>query len=150
MHVNLEQAEKAIAAMRKRAIELNTKMCIAVVDSGANLKAFLRMDDAWVGSIDISIKKAKTACFFTMPTGQLGQLSQPGKPLYGIEHSNNGLITFPGGLPIIDGDGELLGAVGVSGSSVENDHAVADVGVKVLGVCELRDHPFARMMRLGT
>jgi len=150
MHVNLEQAEKAIEAMRKKAIELNTKMCIAVVDSGANLKAFLRMDDAWVGSIDIAIKKAKTACFFTMPTGQLGQLSQPGKPLYGIEHSNNGLITFPGGLPIIDGDGELLGAIGVSGSSVENDHAVADAGVKVLGASELRDHPFARMMKLGS
>ena len=89
MHVNLEQAEKAIAAMRKKAIELNTKMCIAVVDSGANLKAFLRMDGAWVGSIDIAIKKAKTACFFGMATGQLGKLSQPGKPLYGIEHSRD-------------------------------------------------------------
>ena len=148
MHVNLEQAEKAIAAMRKKAVDLKTKMCIAVVDSGANLKAFLRMDDAWVGSIDISIKKAKTACFFTMPTGQLGTLSQPGNPLYGIEHSNNGLITFPGGLPIIDENGVLFGAIGVSGSSVENDHAVAEAGVKVLGVSELRDHPFARMMRL--
>ena len=75
MHVNLEQAERAVAAMRKKAIELNTKMCIAVVDSGANLKAFLRMDGAWVGSIDIAIKKAKTACFFGMATGQLGKLS---------------------------------------------------------------------------
>jgi uncharacterized protein GlcG (DUF336 family) len=63
MHVNLENAEKAIEAARKKAIVLNTQMCIAVVDSGANLKAFLRMDDAWVGSIDIAIKKAKTACF---------------------------------------------------------------------------------------
>ena len=66
-------------------------MCIAVVDSGANLKAFLRMDDAWVGSIDIAIKKAKTAVFFMMPTGEIGKLSQPGKPLYAIEHSNEGL-----------------------------------------------------------
>jgi uncharacterized protein GlcG (DUF336 family) len=147
MHVNLEQAEKAIAAMRKKAIEIDTKMCIAVVDSGANLKAFLRMDDAWVGSIDIAIKKAKTACFFTMPTGQLGQLSQPGHPLYGIEHSNQGLITFPGGLPIIE-KGVLLGAVGVSSSAVENDHAVAEAGVKVLGQHMLEDHPFARMMKL--
>jgi uncharacterized protein GlcG (DUF336 family) len=150
MHVNFEQAETAIAAARKKAIELDTKMCIAVVDSGANLKAFLRMDDAWVGSIDIAIKKAKTACFFTMPTGQLGKLSQPGNPLYGIEHSNDGLITFPGGLPIIDEHGVLFGAIGVSGSSVENDHAVAETGVKVLGVSELHDHPFARMMRHGT
>lgn len=150
MHVNLEQAEKAIAAMCKKALDLDTKMCIAVVDSGANLKSFLRMDDAWVGSIDIAIKKAKTACYFTMGTGQLGKLSQPGSPLFGIEHSNGGLITFPGGLPIIDDKGVLFGAVGVSGSSVENDHAVAEAGVKILGSSELHDHPFARMMRLST
>ena len=99
MHVNLENAEKAIDAAREKAIALKTQMCIAVVDSGANLKAFLRMDDAWVGSIDIAIKKAKTAVFFGMATGQLGKLSQPGKPLYGIEHSNDGLITFPAGSP---------------------------------------------------
>jgi uncharacterized protein GlcG (DUF336 family) len=68
MHVTIEQAEKAIEAARKRALELNTQMCIAVVDSGANLKSFYRMDDAWVGSIDIAMKKAKTAVFFGMPT----------------------------------------------------------------------------------
>ena len=142
MHVNLENAEKVIEAARKKAIALKTQMCIAVVDSGANLKAFMRMDDAWVGSIDISIKKAKTACFFGMATGLLGQLSQPGKPLYGIEHSNEGLITFPGGVPIVDEDGVLVGAIGVSGSTVENDHAVAADGVKVLGVSELPAHPW--------
>jgi uncharacterized protein GlcG (DUF336 family) len=142
MHVNLENAEKAIEAARKKAVKLNTQMCIAVVDSGANLKAFMRMDDAWVGSIDIAVKKAKTACFFGMATGDLGQLSQPAKPLYGIEHSNDGLITFPGGLPIVDEDGVLVGAIGVSGSSVENDHAVAAAGVEVLGVCELPKHPW--------
>jgi uncharacterized protein GlcG (DUF336 family) len=148
MHIDLEQAEKAIAAARKEAIHLKTKMCIAVVDSGANLRAFIRMDDAWVGSIDIAIKKAKTACFFTMASGELGKLSQPGRPLYGIEHSNGGLITFPGGLPIIQ-NGELFGAIGVSGSSVENDHKVAAAGCKVLGESELADHHFARMMKLG-
>jgi uncharacterized protein GlcG (DUF336 family) len=142
MHINLQHAEQAIEAARKKAIALKTQMCIAVVDSGASLKAFMRMDDAWVGSIDISIKKAKTACFFGMATGQLGQLSQPGKPLYGIEHSNEGLITFPGGLPIVDEDGVLVGAIGVSGSSVENDHKVAGAGVKVLGVSELPEHPW--------
>ena len=148
MHIDLEQAEKAMAAARKEAIRLDTKMCIAVVDSGANLRAFIRMDDAWVGSIDIAIKKAKTACFFTMGSGELGKLSQPGKPLYGIEVSNGGLITFPGGLPIIQ-DGVLFGAIGVSGSSVENDNKVAIAGCKVLGKSELEDHPFARMMHLG-
>lgn len=142
MHVNLENAEKVIEAARKKAEALNTKMCIAVVDSGANLKAFMRMDDAWVGSIDIAVKKAKTACFFGMATGDLGQLSQPAKPLYGIEHSNDGLITFPGGLPIVDEDGVLVGAIGVSGSSVENDHQVAAAGVDVLGVSELPEHPW--------
>lgn len=142
MHVNLENAEKAIAAARKKATGTKTQMCIAVVDSGANLKAFIRMDDAWVGSIDIAIKKAKTACLFGMATGDLGQLSQPTKPLYGIEHSNDGLITFPGGLPIVDEDGVLVGAIGVSGSSVENDHAVAAAGVEVLGVSELPEHPW--------
>lgn len=142
MHVTLANAEKAIEAARKKAVSMKTQMCIAVVDSGANLKAFLRMDDAWVGSIDIAMKKAKTACFFGMATGQLGQLSQPGKPLYGIEHSNHGLITFPGGLPIVDEDGVLVGAIGVSGSTVENDNAVAEAGAKALGVTELPEHPW--------
>ncbi|HEX9881923.1 MAG TPA: heme-binding protein [Hyphomicrobium sp.] len=142
MHVTMEQAQKAIEAARKKAVKLDTQMCIAVVDSGANLKAFLRMDDAWVGSIDIAIRKAKTAVFFGMPTGEIGKLSQPGESLYGIEHSNEGLITFPGGLPIVDEEGVLVGAIGVSGSAVENDHAVAEAGVKVVGVSDLPAHPW--------
>lgn len=142
MHVTMDNARAAIDAARKKAVELNTQMCIAVVDSGANLKAFVRMDDAWVGSIDIAIKKAKTAVYFGMPTGEIGKLSQPGNSLYGIEHSNEGLITFPGGLPIVDEDGVLVGAIGVSGSAVENDHAVAEAGVKVVGVSDLPAHPW--------
>lgn len=142
MHVTIADAEKIIAAARKEAVHIKTKMCIAVVDSGANLKAFERMDDAWVGSIDIAIKKAKTAVFFGMPTGLIGTLAQPGGSLYGIEHSNDGLITFPGGLPIVDEDGVLIGAVGVSGSSVENDHKVATAGVKPVGVSDLPEHPW--------
>jgi uncharacterized protein GlcG (DUF336 family) len=142
MHINIEHAEAAIQAARKKAAKLKTQMCIAIVDSGANLKAFYRMDDAWVGSIDISIKKAKTALFFGMPTGAIGKLSQPGGSLFGIEHSNEGLITFPGGLPIVDEEGVLVGAIGVSGSSVENDNAVAHAGVAVLGVSELPEHPW--------
>ncbi len=144
MHVTMERALEAIEAARKEAIKTKTQMCIAVVDSGANLKAFLRMDDAWVGSIDISIKKAKTAVLFGMPTGEIGKLSQPGKSLYGIEHSNEGLITFPGGLPIVDEEGVLVGAIGVSGSSVENDEKVAAAGLKVVGVAvsALPAHPW--------
>jgi len=142
MHVTIAQADKAIAAARAKAVELGTQMCIAVVDSGGNLKAFHRMDDAWVGSIDISQKKAKTAVFFGMMTGQIGQLSQPGGPLYGIEHSNDGLITFPGGIPIVDEEGVMSGAIGVSGSTVENDHAVAEAGAKAIGRTELPAHPW--------
>ncbi|UOA08741.1 heme-binding protein [Methylobacter sp. S3L5C] len=142
MHVTFEQAEKALAAALGEAKKTDTKMCIAVVDSGADLKAFVRMDGAWVGSVDIAIKKAKTACFFAMNTGQIGALSQPGGPLFGIEHSNNGLITFPGGVPIVDENGVLIGAVGVSGSSVENDHQVAKAGVEAIGVIDLPAHPW--------
>ena len=142
MHVTIEQAEKAIKAARKKAVELGTQMCIAIVDSGGNLKAFDRMDGAWVGSIDISQKKAKTAVFFGMKTGAIGGLSQPGGPLYGIEHSNDGLITFPGGIPIVDKDGEMSGAIGVSGSSVENDHLVAEAGAMAIGETELPEHPW--------
>ena len=142
MHVTIKDAEKIIAAAVKEAERTKTQMCIAVVDSGADLKAFFRTDGAWVGSIDIAIKKAKTAVFFGMPTGEIGKLSQPGGPLFGIEHSNDGLITFPGGLPIVDDEGVLVGAIGVSGSSVENDHIVATAGVKPVGVANLPAHPW--------
>ena len=117
-----------LAAAVGKAGELNVKMDIAVVDAGGNLKAFLRMDGAWLGSIDIAIKKAKTARYFDMPTGEIGKLSQPGKSLYQIEVSNGGLITFPGGVPIRTADGTIIGAIGVSGSTVEHDHAVAAAG----------------------
>ena len=126
MNITLAQAQKVIAAAEKKSKELDVKMDIAVVDSGANLTAFARMDGAWLGSVDIAIKKAKTARFFDMNTGEIGKLSQPGESLFNIEHSNNGLITFPGGVPLKNKSGEIIGAIGVSGSSVENDHAVAN------------------------
>lgn len=129
MNISLEQAEKIINAAKQKSVELDTKMNIAIVDAGANLVAFARMDGAWLGSLDISIKKAKTARFFDMNTGVIGELSQPGGSLYNIEHSNGGLITFPGGMPIKNADGQIVGAIGVSGSTVENDHAVAEAGV---------------------
>lgn len=128
MNITLAQAEKAIIAAQQKSKAIDTKMNIAIVDSGANLVAFARMDGAWLGSLDISIKKAKTARFFDMNTGIIGELSQPGGSLFNIEHSNNGLITFPGGIPIKNAHGEIIGAIGVSGSSVENDHAVAEAG----------------------
>jgi uncharacterized protein GlcG (DUF336 family) len=132
MNISLEQAEKAVTAAKVKAVALGTKMNISIVDAGANIVAFARMDGAWLGSADISLKKAKTARFFDMNTGVIGTLSQPGGSLYNIEHSNGGLITFPGGLPIKNANGDVIGAIGVSGSSVENDHAVAEAGAAAI------------------
>jgi uncharacterized protein GlcG (DUF336 family) len=126
--ISSSQAQAVVDAALKKAAEIDTLMNIAVVDAGANLKAFRRMDGAWLGSIDIAIRKARTARYFDMNSGDIGGLSQPGGSLYNIEVSNGGLISFPGGIPLRNGDGEIIGAVGVSGSSVENDHTVAEAG----------------------
>lgn len=123
--ITYEQALAAVRAGLDKSREIGVKMNIAVVDVGANLKAFIRMDGAWLGSIDIAIKKARTARLFDMPSGDVGKLSQPGGELFNIEVSNQGLITFPGGVPIANTAGEIIGAVGVSGSTVDNDLAVA-------------------------
>ncbi len=132
MNITLNQAEAVIAAAKVKAAALQTKMDICIVDTGANLVAFARMDGAWIGSIDISNKKAKTSAFFDMDTAVLTPLTQPNMPLFNIEHSNNGLITFPGGVVIRDKKGVMIGAIGVSGSSVENDHAVAAAGAAAI------------------
>jgi len=126
--ITMKQAQVVLEAALNKAKEIDTKMDIAVVDGGANLKAFIRMDEAWIGSIDIAIKKARIARFFDMPTGKIGKLSQPGGSLYNIEHSNDGLITFPGGIPLKNSENEIIGAIGASGSTVENDHIVAEAG----------------------
>jgi uncharacterized protein GlcG (DUF336 family) len=126
--IGLSDAQVIVDAAVKKATEIATFMDVTVVDAGGNLKAFARMDGAWLGSIDISIKKARTARYFDMPTGEIGKLSQPGGPLYNIEVSNEGLITFPGGLPLKNGSGEVIGAIGVSGSTVDDDHEVALAG----------------------
>jgi uncharacterized protein GlcG (DUF336 family) len=130
--LSLAQAQLVLDAALAAAEEHKTLMDVAVVDAGGNLKAFARMDGAWLGSIDIAVTKARTARYFDLPTEALGELSQPGGPLYGIEVSNGGLITFPGGLPLKSDDGSVIGAIGVSGSTVEDDRAVAEAGVAAL------------------
>ena len=130
--LSLVQAKAVISKAQEKAEKKGILLNIAVVDAGANLVAFVRMDGAFLGSIDLSIKKAKTSRLFNMSTGQLGELAQPGQPLYNIEISNHGLISFPGGLPIKDKNGNIIGAIGVSGSSVENDHEVALAGATVI------------------
>ncbi len=90
------------------------------------------MDNSYLGSIDVAIKKAKTARYFNTATGDLGKLTQPGGIIYNIEHSNDGLITFPGGLPIKDENGNIIGAIGVSGGTIEQDHEIASTAAKAI------------------
>jgi len=112
-----------------KATQLSITVNIAIVDSAGYLITFNRMDGAHLGAIDIAIKKAKTSALFAKPCHLLGEKSQPGGALYQIEQSNSGLITFAGGLPIINANGQLVGAVGISGSTVENDLAVAQAAI---------------------
>ena len=124
------EAFTALLAAKKKAEESTVLVNIAVVDAGANLKAFIRMDESFLGSIDVAIKKAKTARYFNIDTGELGELTQPGGIIYNIEHSNGGLITFPGGIPIKNKEGQIIGAIGVSGGTIEEDRAIATAGVE--------------------
>ena len=126
------QAQAVVQASMKKAREIKVPMNIAVMDAGGNLKAFTRMDDAFIGSIDIAQKKAKTARYFNMSTRDLGKASQPGGELYGIEVTNDGLVIFPGGMLLVDKNGVVVGSVGVSGGSVDEDESVAKTGAAVL------------------
>ena len=128
-----EAALKAVLAAKKKAEKLEVLVNIAVVDAGANLKSFIRMDESFLGSIDVAIKKAKTSRYFDIATGDLGKLTQPGGIIYNIEHSNDGLITFPGGVPVKNEQGKVIGAIGVSGGTIEQDHEIALAGAKAIG-----------------
>lgn len=131
--ITLSQAQEAVMAALKEATEMEVKMNIVIVNAGANLVAFARQDGAGLGSIDIAMKKAKTARFFDMPWAEIGKLSQPDEPLYGIEVTNNGLVSFGGGFPVKNSAGEVIGAIGVSGGQVKQDEQVAKAGLKALG-----------------
>jgi uncharacterized protein GlcG (DUF336 family) len=131
--VTLEDARKIIAAAEKKAKELGQPMNIAVADEGGNLVAHVRMDEAWIGSINISINKAFTARAFDISTKDLATQSQSGGQFFGIHVSNGGrVMIFAGGVPLKRG-GKVVGAVGVSGGSGEQDHAVAEAGAKAFG-----------------
>lgn len=127
-----EQALQILLEAKKEAEKTKVVVNIAIVDAGANLKAFIRMDESFLGSIDVAIKKAKTARYFDIDTGKLGELTQPGGIIYNIEHSNGGLITFPGGVPITNKAGKIVGAIGVSGGTIEQDRAIAIAGATAL------------------
>jgi uncharacterized protein GlcG (DUF336 family) len=126
--ITLADARRIIAAAEKKAEEIGQPMNIAVVDAGGNLVAHVRMDKAWMGSVDISIKKAWTARAFDISTKELAELSQSGDQFFGIHASNNGkVMIFAGGIPLKRGS-EVIGAVGVSGGLGKQDQAVAEAG----------------------
>ncbi len=127
--VTLERAQAVIETARRKAEQIGVAQNIAIVDAGNNLVAFAHMDGAWLGSIDIAQNKAYTARAFDMETKALGKMSQPGEPLFGIHASNDGkLIIFAGGIPLKQG-GQVVGAIGVSGGTVDQDQEVAEAGV---------------------
>jgi uncharacterized protein GlcG (DUF336 family) len=129
--ITLEQAQQVIAAATRKAADEDLRMNIAVVDAGNNLTAFARMDGAWLGSIDIALDKATTARSFDMPTRELEGMAQPGQPLYGIQSltgSQGNIVVFAGGIPLTSGD-TIIGAVGVSGGTPDQDEMVAQAGV---------------------
>lgn len=128
--MTLNDAKRVIAAAEQKAIEIGQPQNIAVVDGGGNLVAHVRMDNAWIGSVDISIKKAWTARAFDVPTEDLALLAQPGKPFYGIHASNDGkVMIFAGGIPLKRGD-QVVGAIGVSGGTGKQDQSVAEAGAE--------------------
>ncbi|MGZ8376219.1 MAG: GlcG/HbpS family heme-binding protein [Gemmatirosa sp.] len=126
--ITLADARRIIAAAEKEADGQGQPMNVAVVDAGGNLVAHVRMDGAWMGSVDISIKKAWTSRAFDVDTKSLSKLTQPGQDFYGIHASNDGrVMIFAGGIPL-KRDGKVVGAIGVSGGSGKQDHAVAEAG----------------------
>lgn len=131
--VTLEDARRVIAAAEVKAAEIGQPMNIAVADAGGNLVAHVRMDDAWIGSIDISIKKAYTARAFDIATKDLATHAQSGDQFFGIHVSNGGrIMIFAGGIPL-KRDGKVVGAIGVSGGSGDQDHSVAEAGAAAFG-----------------
>ena len=131
--ITLEAAKGIVSAAEQKAQEMGLPMNIAVVDAGRNLVAFHRMDGAWVASIDIAIDKAFTSAGRGLTTREIGEMAQPGQPLFGINTTNGGrIVIFAGGIPLMR-DGELVGAVGVSGGTPDEDHEVGEAGVAAFG-----------------
>jgi len=129
--VTLDVAKDIVATAEQKAAEIDVPMCIAVMDEGANLVAFHRMDGTLLASIDIAQNKAYSSVSLKMDTETIHEVSQPGESLYGLGNTNDGrIITFGGGFPLEDAEGNVVGAVGVSGGSAEEDMTVAQAGVE--------------------
>ncbi|WP_020494556.1 GlcG/HbpS family heme-binding protein [Sciscionella marina] len=127
--LSLAEAQRALNGALAKADEIGQPMNVAIVDDAGHLVAFARQDGAILGSIDIAVRKARSAAYFRMTTAELGAAAAPGAPLYGIEHTNDGLVIFGGGIPLAKQRGGPLGAIGVSAGSVEQDTVVAEAGL---------------------
>lgn len=132
MEISQAHCDAVLAAAEAKANEIGVPMNVAILDTGANMKAFLRMDGALIGSIDIALKKAKTSALFGMTTEAVGEFCKPGGSSPGLEQTNGGLVVFTGGIPLRDDEGHLLGAVGVSGGAVAQDFEVAQAAASAL------------------
>ena len=132
MPLNLSQARAVIAAAEAKASSIGVPVIVAVVDAGVHLKAFTRMDGAVLGSIDIALRKARTAALFQTNSDAVWEYCKPGAPAPGLELTNGGLAPFGGGVPLRGVDGRLLGAVGVSGGAVAEDLEIAEVAAAAL------------------
>jgi uncharacterized protein GlcG (DUF336 family) len=125
MHITSHQVQAVMAAGEAHAVEIGVPVNIAVLDAGAHLKAFSRMDGALLGSIDIALGKARTAALFGMTTEAIGEFCKPGGTSFGLEQTNGGLVVFAGGVPLVGQGGAVIGAVGVSGGAVAQDREIA-------------------------
>lgn len=128
MNISSDQTDHVIQAAQSSAGQLGVAACIAVLDAGGHLKHFTRMDRAWLGAIDVAIKKARTSILFETDTEQIWEVCKPGAPAHGLELTNEGLVTFAGGIPLRDPAGQLCGAIGVSGGQVSEDREIAKAG----------------------
>lgn len=133
MHITSQQAQAVIAAGEAHAARIGVPIDIAVLDAGAHLKAFSRMDGALIGAIDIALGKARTAALFGMATEAIGEFCKPGGTSFGLEQTNGGLVVFAGGVPLVGPGGAVIGAVGVSGGAVAQDREIAVAAAAALG-----------------
>jgi len=139
MSITDPHVEDVITAARSAAVKIGVPMNIAILDASARLKAFVRMDGALLGSIDIALGKAKTAALFGMATEAVGEFCKPGGSSPGLELTNGTLVVFAGGIPIRDVNGTVLGAIGVSGGAVEQDLEVARAAAAAGQAFQTRD-----------
>ena len=131
--ISLEEARAVAQAAVEKAQEIGQPMNVAVMEVGGNLKAFARMETAWTASISIAQDKAYTSAALGFSTQEIGEMAQPGQPLFGINTTNGGrIVIFAGGIPLMR-DGHVVGAVGVSGGTPDQDHEVAEAGVAAFG-----------------